>query len=472
MDPPPVVELRIFELGPNAGESKDITFHYNANFFLFATLELARPMAHGRVQTPAATATPVLTGMPVSGMAYLDRPAEAGYFLFPDLSVRHEGRYKLSFNLYEETKEEKYFDEETSESKGSPVGASFDWRMEVKSQAFCVYSAKKFPGLAESTALSRTVADQGCRVRIRRDVRMRRRDGKPSTSDYKKADDEYSHRPTARTPERQQPHDYRQRSASAASDHSRAPYPPEPQRRPSISESYATGPPPPPPPPGYGQSGHLGFGHTTPHAPQQYSDVQPPASPTTAYPNGHPSPFQAPQSHTYNYGSRPSSRSFGSAQGSFDERRASNGYVPPSPHAQEKHEDRRRPSQGYTTAPSPVRSSHSSKVDVRLPPIAQMFAGVDGFDKSRKQAGTTTIDNRIEPDPDPTPAPAPYANVPTGSKRRLEESTYTAPLYNGQRPKENDSVVTYDGLRLRNASGYMKQFAENTFIAEATEQVS
>ena len=50
--------------------------------------------------------------------------------------------------------------------------------MEVKSQDFVVYSAKKFPGLTESTALSRTVAEQGCRVRIRRDVRMRRRDGK------------------------------------------------------------------------------------------------------------------------------------------------------------------------------------------------------------------------------------------------------------------------------------------------------
>ena len=47
---------------------------------------------------------------------------------------------------------------------------SFDWRMEVKSDLFTVYSAKKFPGLAESTNLSRTVAEQGCRVRIRRDV--------------------------------------------------------------------------------------------------------------------------------------------------------------------------------------------------------------------------------------------------------------------------------------------------------------
>ncbi|KAL5615295.1 hypothetical protein BROUX41_005344 [Berkeleyomyces rouxiae] len=177
VDPPPVVELLIFDI--TNGQEKDITFSYNVNFFLFATLEHARPMAHGRVQTPAATSPPVLTGMPVSGMAYLDRPTVAGYFLFPDLSVRHEGRYRLAFNLYEEIKDPA--DASIGHIEKSPdVGLepSFDWRMEAKSNAFTVYSAKKFPGLTESTLLSRTVADQGCRVRIRRDVRMRTRENK------------------------------------------------------------------------------------------------------------------------------------------------------------------------------------------------------------------------------------------------------------------------------------------------------
>ncbi|KKF96550.1 Velvet factor [Ceratocystis platani] len=171
VDPPPVVELLIFDI--TNGQEKDITFSYNVNFFLFATLEHARPMAHGRVQTPSATSPPVLTGMPVSGMAYLDRPTVAGYFLFPDLSVRHEGRYRLAFNLYEEIKDagDASIDPIDKISNANP-GPSFDWRMEVKSNAFTVYSAKKFPGLTESTLLSRTVADQGCRVRIRRDVHV------------------------------------------------------------------------------------------------------------------------------------------------------------------------------------------------------------------------------------------------------------------------------------------------------------
>ena len=179
----------------------DITFSYNANFFLFATLENARPIAQGRVpQNPPAF--PVLTGMPVSGMAYLDRPSPAGYFLFPDLSVRHEGKYRLGFTLYEEVKEAKDADAEPATNhpdhpanKQKMLGplaakAHVDWRLEVKSKPFTVFSAKKFPGLAESTALSRIVAEQGCRVRIRRDVRMRRRD--KTAPDFEDFDDEPS----------------------------------------------------------------------------------------------------------------------------------------------------------------------------------------------------------------------------------------------------------------------------------------
>ncbi|CZT09395.1 uncharacterized protein RCO7_07394 [Rhynchosporium graminicola] len=195
VDPPPVVELRVFEKLVEKWE--DITFAYGANFFLYATLEVARPMAHGRVQQQAAPQCPVLTGMPVSGMAYLDRPKEAGYFIFPDLSVRHEGMYILSFNLYEETRPDSEMDLKAPKPMSGNVmspDASFDWRLEIKSEMFQVYSAKKFPGLAESTSISRIVAEQGCRVRIRRDVRMRRRDGKPN-GDEAQAENYQSSRP-------------------------------------------------------------------------------------------------------------------------------------------------------------------------------------------------------------------------------------------------------------------------------------
>ncbi|EMC96285.1 hypothetical protein BAUCODRAFT_467987 [Baudoinia panamericana UAMH 10762] len=188
VDPPPIVELKIFD---GEGTDSDITFHMNANYFLFATLEQARPIAHGRVPDDKQQRLTVLTGTPVAGMVYLDRPEPAGYFIFPDLSVRHEGKYRLSFSLYEELKDVK--DDTKSEASGiragSPADAHVTHRLEVKSEPFTVYSAKKFPGLTESTALSRMVADQGCRVRIRRDVRMRRRETK-SGKDWDEYEDE------------------------------------------------------------------------------------------------------------------------------------------------------------------------------------------------------------------------------------------------------------------------------------------
>ncbi|KAL2813669.1 velvet factor-domain-containing protein [Aspergillus granulosus] len=171
VDPPPVVEMLIFESDPHDDSHKtDITFAYNANFFLFATLETARPMAQGRV--PATPSCPALTGVPVAGVAYLDRPKQAGYFIFPDLSVRHEGLYRLSFHLFEQAKDPKDATEGTP-APLPPVPGKF---------------AKKFPGLTTSTQLSRLIAEQGCRVRIRRDVRMRRR-GDKRTDDYDYDDD-------------------------------------------------------------------------------------------------------------------------------------------------------------------------------------------------------------------------------------------------------------------------------------------
>uniref|UniRef100_A0A0B7JM18 Velvet domain-containing protein n=1 Tax=Bionectria ochroleuca TaxID=29856 RepID=A0A0B7JM18_BIOOC len=162
VDPPPVVELRIRH-GDCWERGKDITFDYNASFFLYASLEQYRKISSGRMGTQQP---PILTGVPASGMAYLDRPTAAGYFIFPDLSVRHEGQYRLSFSLFETTKEEIDFDMDPTDGDLPP---GVDWRMEIKTNPFDVFSAKKFPGLMESTALSKEVADQGCRVRIRRD---------------------------------------------------------------------------------------------------------------------------------------------------------------------------------------------------------------------------------------------------------------------------------------------------------------
>lgn len=331
VDPPPVVELKIFE--GERDDRTDITFSHNANFFLFTTLENARPIAKGRL--PVAPPThPVLTGSPVAGMAYLDRPNPAGYFIFPDLSVRHEGLYRLSFSLFEELKEDK--DADVEPPGGSPKSkdkllssnpmaprAHVHFRLEVKSIPFAVYSAKKFPGLSESTPLSRTVAEQGCRVRIRRDVRMRRRD---KTNDaYQDYEDEHMYTQSEQYPTPHQAPD-RPRSISNGSLDPQTPY--STGRRQSMQDSAGGGyfpptpytqsnyqqPPPPPAPPqvpsATSYTSHLNFGGTTTpqyatptfplpqQAPAPQSYVQ--NSPNYHYPSSyHTRQMSAPQNYNY-----------------------------------------------------------------------------------------------------------------------------------------------------------------------------
>ena len=387
--------------------------------------------------------------MPVSGMAYLDRPTEAGYFIFPDLSVRHEGKYKLSFNLYEETKEENDADVQPSNEQKKPVNngpsspdASFDWRLEVKSAAFTVYSAKKFPGLAESTALSRTVAEQGCRVRIRRDVRMRRREGKAGGDFEETNEDDYAR--VGRAPE--QNDQYRERSHSNGSDGGRVPYP-ESQRRMSgdyASQEYHNYTPSPvaghAPPPGgllnFGAQSGPQFSAPQPQfaqpqapaaqsyqsapsayhqpAPPQYRQPPPPAPPTH---NNYAYDRQYPQSA---YPTNPPREQREPFEPEY--RRASVGYAPPhapqssGPYPAVDSVYNRPPYHSYPPRPhSPPMAS-----SVALPPL-KMPSIEKNYDHNTSPPGPLSSVSRIAP-------PLPSPSYERSQERSGSYSQYSAPL--------------------------------------------
>ncbi|KAF1961343.1 hypothetical protein CC80DRAFT_235741 [Byssothecium circinans] len=358
VDPPPIVELRVFE------GDQEITFAYNANFFLFATLENARTIANGRASTTQPS-FPVLTGTPVAGMAYLDRPTPAGYFIFPDLSVRHEGKYRLSFALYEELKDLKDMDpEERNALTQSNSEGHVSHRLEVKSSPFVVFSAKKFPGLSESTALSRMVAEQGCRVRIRRDVRMRRRENK-SNKDWEDEEehgydqgrrtatpDAYNQQPGMPTPNSGMDAD-RPRSVSNASHHSSF----APPRRPSMEEmSQSYQPPntyqqmPPPQSTAYPQMSQYGSSQS------QYGSQYGPqsAAPTFQPPQAlYPQTAHTSQPTHNSYQSQPT---MGQSYGSY-----MNGHNYPQSHYDQPAPARPEPSIEYSQPPT----------DYRRPSLAQ-----------------------------------------------------------------------------------------------------
>lgn len=460
VDPPPVVELRIIE-GESIETGKDITFDYNAQFFLFASLEKSRPMAHGRVQTAATTSPPILNGTCCSGMAYLDRPISAGYFIFPDLSVRHEGFYHLNFNLYETTKEAKDLDADLADAD-LPPGS--DFRMEITTHPFEVYSAKKFPGLTESTLLSRAVAEQGCRVRIRRDVRMRKREGKGRNNNFSRREEELAARPGTQPQNSEDPHTAaaRARSQSNSSDH-RLPYGPEPHRRPSAAESYHHPSQPaydnPSAPPGR----HLTFGseststqYAAPRQPVQHGGQQlTPVSPGGPYtPSGSSFPGYQPI--------RPLSRNGTSMHQDGHERRRSSQQVPLSPSPYSQSEAARRDS--LTSYPATPVSAHAPPMHTSGP-----------LRHEPRAPGPMNISALVSPIIEPQTEPdAPLPDVRIGGKRKHEDTFVqsTSALHNRQREPDmhlsNRSYVYKFDTRFatyESASGQKMTRPFNEFVA-------
>ncbi|KAK2609039.1 Velvet complex subunit 2 [Conoideocrella luteorostrata] len=92
------------------------------------------------------------------------------WFVLQDLSVRTEGPFRLRFSFVN-----------VGESNGMPrdVGAPKINKTRAPilaccfSEIFHVFSAKKFPGVCESTPLSKTFATQGIKIPIRKDSNVK-----------------------------------------------------------------------------------------------------------------------------------------------------------------------------------------------------------------------------------------------------------------------------------------------------------
>lgn len=93
------------------------------------------------------------------------------YFIFQDLSVRTEGTFTLKFSFCDVKGLLVRSLNGYTNSRGSVAA-------EVYSDPFKVYSAKKFPGMTESTELSKAFAKQGIKIPIRKDTRYRKEESR------------------------------------------------------------------------------------------------------------------------------------------------------------------------------------------------------------------------------------------------------------------------------------------------------
>lgn len=103
------------------------------------------------------------------------------WFILQDLSVRTEGEFRLKFsfvNLADAVIFEKPTTSSTSSSSSVPASSSnipnsAPIITSVFSNPFRSYSAKKFPGVIDSTDLSRCFANQGIKIPIRREQKSK-----------------------------------------------------------------------------------------------------------------------------------------------------------------------------------------------------------------------------------------------------------------------------------------------------------
>ncbi|SPO04808.1 uncharacterized protein DNG_07493 [Cephalotrichum gorgonifer] len=142
VDPPPILQL---EVPAHNNHILQSPYHFVMSFLIDEKEDTPVSCQNGNP----------LFGTQVSSLHKLKdtNNQDGGFFVFGDLSVKVEGRFRLKFTLYE-----------VSNGEVSQLG-------DITSRVFEVYSPKVFPGMEESTFLTRSFSDQGVRLRLRKDSR-------------------------------------------------------------------------------------------------------------------------------------------------------------------------------------------------------------------------------------------------------------------------------------------------------------
>ncbi|KAJ2452332.1 hypothetical protein EV183_003011 [Coemansia sp. RSA 2336] len=155
VDPPPIIQLHVSD--PTTANNR--VYLHNPYYFMYATLMDER--GERELNTLSDKKARTMTGSVVASLAHLkDIDGNDGaFFVFPDLSVRCEGIYRLKFSLFE------------------IVGNQVFFCKSITSAMFTVYSAKKFPGMEESTRLTKLFAEQGLKIRVRKEQKTGRPKG-------------------------------------------------------------------------------------------------------------------------------------------------------------------------------------------------------------------------------------------------------------------------------------------------------
>jgi hypothetical protein len=101
------------------------------------------------------------------------------WFIFQDLSIRTEGTFRLRFDMFDLMPDFPF----SAPPQEGPKAANPPRVANVHSRPFKVWSAKKFPGVIETTQLSRAFAEQGIKIPVRKNEEKKRKRARAAGED-------------------------------------------------------------------------------------------------------------------------------------------------------------------------------------------------------------------------------------------------------------------------------------------------
>ena len=154
IDPPPIVQLTVRE-SPEASADE---LRYPFNVVHCTLWNVSGTTDETALQSQDRKITRRLMGTLVSSpFVGVDEDDKEGcFFCFPDLSCRTNGRYRLRFVLMR------------IEANEAEPGGYTPILTQITSDVFTVYTAKDFPGMRASTALTKALKRQGCAISVKK----------------------------------------------------------------------------------------------------------------------------------------------------------------------------------------------------------------------------------------------------------------------------------------------------------------
>ncbi|CEP17861.1 hypothetical protein [Parasitella parasitica] len=151
IDPAPIVRLVVTD---DTSESMQDTIECPFYIIHASLWSVDKTKKYDIIEGTTPTSLRFLIGSLVSSPSLLKdlNNDKAYYFAFPDLSIRMMGQYRLQFSLLHLARNKLV--------------------QEVFSDPFTVYSAKSYPGMKETSSLSRHLAKQGLKLTVRTQISM------------------------------------------------------------------------------------------------------------------------------------------------------------------------------------------------------------------------------------------------------------------------------------------------------------